>query len=234
MEEKYENKKKNGLVIVIVILIIFVLALSGYILYDKLIVNKITESNTEVNEGNNSKNNENIDSTDKIAYKSYNLGDEVYLLDSSKWNVLEASLDSDEFIKLLSSENRNNSNITFTNAPNYISTTYKSELVTKLNASNDDIKEARLLTLDDISKISGISVSNLMPGTSLENNITPAFLYQSDTITSSIDQNCPIMICSAIPEYYETSPGRICIGTQTEVFSIRPVITISKKYLKNN
>lgn len=227
-----EKKNGKGSVIAIIILAILVLALGGYIVYDKVISNKNTETNTEdVNKTNNNSNNT-VDQEQTI-FKSYNLGDKVNLLDSSNWNVLETSSENDEFVTLLSIDNINtNYNITFTNALSYISTTYKTDLATKLNANSSGIKEARLLTLDDVSKLSGIDVSSLIPGASLENNVTPAFLYQSETITSSVDQDCPIMICSAVPEYYETNPGRICMGTQTNVFPIRPVITISKNYIR--
>ena len=40
------------------------------------------------------------------------------------------------------------------------------------------------------------------------------------------------MVCNAVPEQYESNPGRMCIGTQTNIFPIRPVIVVSKDYIK--
>ena len=178
----------------------------------------------------NNKSNTN-DIKDKV-YNSYSVGDKVSLSDSSVWNVLESSTKDDEFVTLLSVSNINNNSIAFTEASNYITTTYKDDLISKNNATDKDIKEIRLISLEDISKLSGISTSELIPGKSLENNSTPAFLYESQTITSKIEGNNPIMICNPIPEFHETNPGRICIGTQTDKFEIRPVIVISKQYIK--
>lgn len=227
-----EKKNNNGLIAALVILSILVLGLGGYIVYDKVISNKNVESNNQNIDSSNSNSKNKIEQ--QKTYKSYQVGDKVSLIDSSSWNVLDNSTESDEFVTLLSIDNINKEyNITFKNASTYISTTYKSNLITKINANNDDIKETRLLTLEDISKLSGIEVSKLVPGESLENNVTPSFLYQSETITSSIDKDCPIMVCNAVSENYETNPGRMCIGTQTDVFPIRPVIKISKKYINN-
>ena len=243
--EKENKKNENG---IIVLLIILVIALGGYIVYDKIISSKaeetgVNDNNTNSNDNglNDSKEKEDvIDDTNKneqnqeiITYKVYNLGDKVNLLDSSNWNVWESSAENDEFVTLINSDNINKYNsITFKEAPTYVSTTYKSNLITSLNANNDDIKDARLLTLEDISKLSRIEVNNLVPGVSLENNVTPSFLYQSTTITSKIDENdCPIMICESIPNY-PNNQGRICEETQTDKFQIRPVIIISKKYIK--
>ena len=224
-----ENKNNKGLIVLIVILIIMVLGLGGYIVYDKVISNKSTDNN----EINNKQANEAKEGEQQKSYKTYKIGDAITLLDSSQWNVLKDSNEEDEFVTLLSVDNINNEyKITFTDAPTYVSTTYKSNLLSSLSANNTDIKESRLLTLEDISKLSGIDASKLIPGEILENNITPAFLYQSETITSSVDQNHPIMVCNAVPEHYETSPGRMCIGTPTSVWPIRPVITISKNLTK--
>lgn len=244
-KEKEKNKNGSG---TIIFLIILVIALGGYIVYDKIISNKdvktdINDSNTNNNNNSINYNKENedvIDDNNKneqnqkpTTYKAYNLGDKVNLLDSSNWNVWESLAENDEFVTLINSDNINKYNsITFKEAPTYVSTTYKSNLITSLNANNDDIKDARLLTLEDISKLSRIEVNNLVPGVSLENNVTPSFLYQSTTITSKIDENdCPIMICESIPNY-PNNQGRICEETQTDKFQIRPVITISKKYIK--
>lgn len=240
--EKENKKNENG---IIVLLIILVIALGGYIVYDKIISSKaeetgVNDNNTNSNDNglNDSKEKEDvIDDTNKneqnqeiITYKVYNLGDKVNLLDSSNWNVLEGSSENEEFVTLMSVDNINKDrSITFRNAPTYVSTTYKSNLIANLNANNDDIKDARLLTLEDISKLSGLEVNNLDAGVSLENNITPSFLYQGTTITSKIDENdCPIMICES--DMYNSA--RICEGTQTDKFEIRPVIIISKKYIK--
>ncbi len=224
-----EKKNNKGLIGLVVVLVIMVLGLSGYIVYEKMISNNNGEQNINQKDNNSEK-----EIKQQKTYNSYKTGDKVSLSDSSNWNVLDDSTESDEFVTLLSVDNVNKDySISFKEAPNYISTTYKSNLITSLNASADDIKEARLLTLEDISKLSGIDVSKLIAGTSLENNITPEFIYYRPTITSEIDENdCPTMVCGDIDDTHTDRPGRICEGTQSDKFPIRPVIKIAKKYVK--
>ena len=224
-----KKKTSKGLIVSIILLTLLVVGLTGYIVYDKVLNSDKEEKNEKSYDLKDSE--EKTEET--MKFKSYEIGDKIVLTDSSNWNVIEVSTEEDEFVTLLSMNNINDNNsIAFKEATNYMNTTYKNNLITKLGTSSNDIKEIRLLSVDDISKLSGISVKNLIPGTSLENGITPPYLYESETITSSIDKDCPIMICSMDPEYYDTNPGRICIGTQTDKFPIRPVITISKEYIK--
>ena len=223
------EKNSKKVLIIIVVLSILVLGLGGYIVYDKIISNQNIDSSN-----NNNKTGIEQEIKQQETYKSYKIGDSVNLLDSSNWNVLESSTENDEFITLLSDDNVNkDKNIKFKDASTYISTTYRSNLITKLNATSNDIKETRLLTLEDISKLSGIEISKLTAGTSLENNVTPEFIYHRATITSEIDEyDCPTMICGDIDDTHTDRPGRICEGTQTNIFPIRPVIKISKNYIQ--
>ena len=206
------NKKDMVKVVLIVIITILLIASLSFIAYDKLIKKQ------------------------DYNFKAYNVGDNVTLTDSSRWSVLSSSSGDSKYVTLIKDENINDDfSIKFKDANNYLSTTYKNNLVSGLGAKSDEITEVRLLTLDEISKLSGISVSNLLPGTSLENDITPSFLYQSTTITSEIDEyDCPIMICGYFysPGYNEDGPARICEGTQTDTEPIRPVITILKEYIR--
>lgn len=236
MEERNNN---TGLIVLITVLIMLVLGLVGFIVYDK-VINKTNEPNTGENNKveNNEENkdsNENIDKEaeeDKQTNVAYKVGDRVTLIDSSVWHVIEDSATDNDFVTLLSSNNVNeNYTITTSNAANYISTTFKNSLIKKLQASNNDIKEARLLTLNDVSSLSGISVGKLQPGTSLENGKTPEFLYEGVTMTSEYDEfDCNIMVCTNDGD--ATSPGRMCAATGSDTWPIRPVITISKKHVK--
>ena len=167
-----ERKNNTGLIVLITVLVILVLGMGGFIIYDK-VINKTNESDIEEN---NSETQNTED--DLVVRKSYKVGDEVELADSSIWYVISNSEDTENFVSLLSSDNINKDyTITINNAETYLSTTYKTELVKNIKANGDEVKEVRLLTLKDISLLSGITESELQPGTSLENGITPAFLY---------------------------------------------------------
>lgn len=236
MEERNNN---TGLVVLVTVLVMLVLGMGAFIIYDK-VINKTNEPNTEENNKvdnteENNDSNENIDNEaeeDKQTNVAYKVGDKVTLTDSSVWHVIEDSSTDNDFVMLLSSKNVNeNYTVTISNAADYISTTFKNNLIKKLQASSNDIKEARLLTLNDVSSLSGISVGKLQPGTSLENGKTPTFLYEGVTMTSEYDEfDCNIMVCTN--DGHVTSPGRMCASTGTDTEPIRPVITISKKYVK--
>lgn len=230
-----ERKNNTGLVVLVTVLVMLVLGLGGFIVYDKVINNTNEPNSGENNDVENNDSNENIDNEveeNKQANRGYKVGDKITLTDSSVWYVMEDSSTDNDFVTLLSSKNVNeNYTVTISNAANYISITFKSSLTKKLQARSEDIKETRLLTLDDVSSLSGISVSKLQPGISLENGKTPEFLYEGITITSEYDQfDCNIMICTN--DGNATSPGRMCASTGTDTEPIRPVIIISKKYVK--
>jgi len=53
------------------------------------------------------------------------------------------------------------------------------------------------------------------------------WLYNTSTLTSYIEDGNPILICSKD----NTNPARICIGKGSDIFPVRPVITINKKYI---
>ena len=229
MERENNN---TALAVIITLLVVIILGLVGFIVYDKVIKdtnepnNNVTDNNNTTDQSDNENNEQG-----RVAYQ---IGDKVTLTDSSTWHVIKNSADTEDFVSLLSSENINKYyTVTINNAERYLSTTYKTNLIKSLEANDNEIKEVRLLTLKDVSELSGINESQLQPGKSLENGKTPEFLYKSDTMTSSFDEfDCNIMVCSAVPEHYETSPGRMCAATGSDTWPIRPVITISKEYIR--
>ena len=161
--------------------------------------------------------------------KAYRVGDLVKLSDGTSWNVLKNSgIDEDE-VTLLSVENVDTTHsIKIIEVKNYLLNDYKDAMTNVLGTDVD----VRLLTLGDISQLSGIAISDLIPGHSIENGVTPAFLYKSDTLIAD-DENMilgdnPDLLCSADVR----NSARICMSTQTDREVFRPVITIDKKALK--
>jgi len=234
-----ENKQKsrNGLKIATAIACVLAVCGIGFGVYCLIDNNnktqeisslktKIEEQNKIIAELNEQENAQ----QEEPQNKSYQIGDLVTLKNGTSWNVIKDSDINSDNVVLLSVENINTSNsIKISEVKNYLLNEYKNTISSALNSSID----VRLLTLDDVSELSGISSSNLVPGTSLENGTTPEFLYKTTTLISD-DSNMllgenPIMICAAVPEHYETSPGRICMSTQTDTEPFRVVITIAKK-----
>ena len=224
--------KKN---IIIIILLLGLVGTSGYIVYDNFLQdenkeNEITNTNEKII---NDESNEN----EVQVNKTYKIGDAVTLNDSSTWRVLIDSNEETEVVTLLK-DIPLEEQISFITASEYLSTSYLESLKNSMNMKDEDIREIRLLTLEDITRITGLT--NLEAGTSLEKNestITELYwqndyywLYQSPTITNKIEYDCPIMICEH--DDYETSSARMCIGTGTENVWVRPVIVISKDYIK--
>lgn len=221
------DKHNQDLIMIIGILVLIIIGLGIYIFYDKGWI--FSSNRNDVNEIEENT----VPIEEEQQNLSYKIGDVVILKNSTLWNVMEESPESNDFVTLLSSENINDGTIVVNNAENYVTTTYKNKLQTELNASNSDILESRLLTLEDVGILSGIATTSLQIGTTLENNITPQFLYKQDTITNFFNKNNPVMVCSPIVEYRKINSGRLCLGIQTGSLPIRPVIKISKKYIQS-
>lgn len=234
-----ENKQKNekGLKIATVIACVVAVCGIGFGVYCLIESNNKTQEisnlKTQIEEQNRiiaELNEQDNNSQEGLQNKSYKVGDLVTLKNGTSWNVIENSDIDNDSIVLLSVDNINTSrNVKISEVKNYLLNEYKNSIAEQLG-SNVDV---RLLTLDDISELSGIASSSLVPGTSLENGTTPEFLYKTTTLISD-DSNMllgenPIVICAAVPEYYETSPGRICMSTQTDTEPFRVVITMAKK-----
>lgn len=143
--------KKN---VIIIILSVLVLALGGYIVYDKLIAKKEDEK-------------EKI--KEEVTYKAYNSFEEVELIDGSKWVVIKDSDEKTDYVTLLStidyseelsedeydklypeifeSKNKNYSK-TFLNQ--YINNIF---INSKLKFKEVDGYKIRLITLDEIRNL---------------------------------------------------------------------------------
>ena len=247
-----KRKKNNGNATFLIAIIIFTISI--VILLGYLIFNNDTSIETENNfnyvdtgnniddekkdkdkNQNNNKNNTGSDQvfTSKKESNSYKVDDTIILKNNTIWNVIKNSPANDNFVTILSDDNINeNNSISYKNAANYISTTYKSKIEKAFKTNSSDIKEVRLLSINDISALSGISADQLVPGKSIANNKTPSFLYDSETITSSISNGMPLMICSVVSESEDNNPGKMCLGSNSEYFPIRIVMTINKKFIK--
>lgn len=112
--ENITNKKGNGSLIIIVILSIAVLALGGYICYDKLLSNnndsKQTESNKEYNDNNVKDTEEKENNNDSVIDNSANLDFDFNELS----NTLHSSVKKDNITTFVS---RCESKTTNTNEP---------------------------------------------------------------------------------------------------------------------
>jgi hypothetical protein len=171
---------------------------------------------------------------EEVQNKAYKVGDSVTLKDGTSWIVIKNSDVNNDNVVLLSVDLLNTSgDIKFTGVKSYLQNEYKNSISNTLGVNVD----ARLLTLGDISELSGIDVPSLVPGESLENGITPAFLYEATTLISDdanmiLDANNPYIICTPYQEeYHEYEPGRICESTMTDHQAFRVVITVTKKAL---
>ena len=213
-----QTKHSKVIIIIIVILAIILAIFGGIIGYD------IFKDKKNNGSGNGSK----IDYTKK----AFNEGTKITLTDGSKWYVLYSCEAEDEYITLLSVNDVNTDKVNYTQASNYLETTFKSKLVKGISSAQGDIQEIRLLTLDDIGLLSRIEPNMIIAGTSLENGVTSVFVYESESLIAAEENDLPLLICK--PEANsDTNPGRVCVGTQTEVFPVRAVLKISKKYIKN-
>ena len=241
-----KRKKNNDIIILGISGLVFVISIIVIIVYyagslgetdntviddsNNIILNDNDSNNT--NNTNNNTNNESNKKKDEQINGVYKVGDYVTLVNHTSWSVMANTNKDNQYVTLISDENINDSyRISYKKASEYLSTTYKNNLIKRLKASADEIKEVRLINLNDISKLTGISVNQLVPGKVIENKNTPLFLYEGDTITSNTSNGLPIMICTLVSESTTNDPGRICLGEDGEYFDIRPVITISKKYI---
>ncbi|MBR3253218.1 hypothetical protein IKF85_00655 [Candidatus Saccharibacteria bacterium] len=236
-----ENKQKsgNGLKIATVIACVVAVCGIGFGAYCLIENNnkaqEISNLKTQIEEQNRiiaELNEQDNNSQEDLQNKSYKVGDLVTLKNGTSWNVIENSDINNDSIVLLSVDDINTSrNVKISEVKNYLLNEYKNSIAEQLG-SNVDV---RLLTLDDVSELSGIASSSLVPGTSLENGITPDFLYETTTLISD-DTNMllgenPNMICEAVDasQFGSSNPARICMSTQTNTDPFRVVITMAKK-----
>ncbi len=204
---------------IIVVLLLFILGIGVFSFSLKLTSkdNIKKESNNEeiINEDTS------VDSSNKI-YKVYKSGDSIKLSDNSSWHVINDSGSNEDEVTILSDNDIGKINIK--DMDNYLEETYYNQLQDNLNIDDTSISNIRLLDIDDIMTLT--SLSNIIPGIKIEKQGLE-WLYNTSTLTSYIEDGNPILICSKD----NTNPARICIGKGSDIFPVRPVITINKKYI---
>lgn len=173
---------------------------------------------------------------DQAEMKAYKVGEQVRLKDGSSWNVLEDSNEDEDTVVLFGQEDMNDGTIAVNQITNYLEETYPEFLNKALRAEEGDgVVWARLLTIDELSKLSSIEVAELVPGTSLQNGITPEYVYMRDTVIDdgkvdlSAEGAMPVMIKT--PAEASDEPARLVVGEQADTLPVRAVIEISKKLL---
>ncbi len=211
------DSNRTNLTIIIVLCAVVVIV-GGYFTINHFFDKKIEKNSIEeVDE----KKDTNVDKKEK--YDSYKIGDYVTLKNNSTWNVIAKS-DSEESKVLLLMEDQLDDLIDYREASDYVRNTFASNFAQSLGIGADEVN-ARLLSIDDIQTITGIL--NLAPGVTIEDS-NRTFLYRSSTLTEEVEGDTPILVC----EKTSNDSAKICMGTGANAWSVRPVIEISKKYVK--
>ncbi len=171
---------------------------------------------------------------EKVKYEKYKLGDIITLKDDSTWHVLYESKDTSEYVTILSDKDVNTSNVLYGNVNSFLKETYKSKLVADLKADFSEIQETRMLAYLDLANISSAKSSEFEPDTEIKKFNIPEFIYASDTITDTVYRvevsSNPVMICAK----KDDKEAKFCLGDSSKANPIRPVIVISKKYIKSS
>ena len=161
------------------------------------------------------------------TFKSYKIGDVVTLKDNSKWYVIDNSNGDEAYISLLSPNNINDGTINYMNAEEYLENTYKNKLVSSLKIDKNSIT-IRLISLNDLSILTGIKEEELDVNSQIQNNKTPKFVYETINLTNHTDEeNKPVLICP------NNGNAILCTGNPPlNPWIIKPVIELSKDYIK--
>lgn len=221
-----ENDQNRTNLIMIIVLISVILLIAVFVNSNHI---NPTESNTEKqdDESNEVTKKDTTVEEQPELYKSYEIGNQITLLDSSSWHVIKNTTKKEETITLLK-DSKLSTELKKEEINNFLTTTYVKLLKDSLSALSTDIKEVRLITLDDIKLITGIETLEKETFIEKENS---TWLYQDDTITSNTSvNNIPLQICKIEEE--EIIRGKLCEITDKETWPIRPVIIISKEYIK--
>ncbi len=218
--DKDENRRN---LISIIILIVILFGVSIFITVDKFLTKSALnkqEDTEEITTGNTE-----IVEMETDTYTRYNIGDSVNLIDSSSWHVIKTSEKTSSTVTLLN-DNITNTYIRSDEANTYLNEVYQKNLKDSLGATSDDIEETRLLSLEDIA-----TITNIVPlevGVSLESS-NMDWLYNKRTLTSYVDSNdLSVLIC----EKTSNEEAKLCEATTSEIWPVRPVITIDKSYIK--
>lgn len=204
---------------IIVVLLFFILGIGIFSFSLKLTSkdNPKKESNDEevINEDTS------VDRSNK-TYKIYHLGDSIKLSDNSSWHVINDSSSNEDEVTILSDDDIGKINVNDIDI--YLEETYYNQLQENIGAIDTSISNIRLLDVDDIMTLTGLQ--NITVGTGIEKQGLE-WLYNKSTLTSYKEDSNPILICSKD----NNNPARICIGKGSNIFPVRPVITINKNYI---
>lgn len=218
-----DQNRTNLTIIIVLIAIIFLIAILS------MSNNRKDEKRDTSNEAGSEeiKKDTSVDQGTNL-YKSYEIGDQVVLLDSSSWHVIKKSNQKEETITLLK-DTKITTELKQEEANNFLVTNYIKLLKDNLSALSTDIKEIRLITLEDIKEIIGVDILEFETPLEKE-NIT--WLTTGETLTSDISSdNFPLLICTTTET--EEHTGKICEGKEQQIWPVRPVIKISKEYIKD-
>ena len=178
--ENDQNRTNLTLIIVLVavIILISIMAITDHII--KKPSGKENNDDTVVEQ----KKDTSVDDN-SVVYKSYKIGDQVTLIDSSSWHVIKDTSTSEENVTLL--------------------------------------KDDKIDT-EDIKNITGLNTIEL--DTTIEN---VDWLYTEKTVIGSTSSN-NLPLC--IGKHDELEAGKLSEVTAEELLPLRPVITISKDYIR--
>lgn len=216
--ENDQNRTNLTLIIVLVavIILISIMAITDHIIKkpsgkennDDTVVEQKTDTSVDDN---------------SVVYKSYKIGDQVTLIDSSSWHVIKDTSTSEENVTLLK-DDKIDTELKKDEIDNFLNTTYMKILKDNLSALSTDIKEVRLINTEDIKNITGLNTIEL--DTTIEN---VDWLYTEKTVIGSTSSN-NLPLC--IGKHDELEAGKLSEVTAEELLPLRPVITISKDYIR--
>lgn len=217
--ENDQNRTNLTLIIVLVAVIILISIMA--------IADHITKkpSNKENTDGAVIEQNKDTSVDDNsVIYKNYKIGDQVTLIDSSNWHVIKDTSTSEESITLLK-DDKIDTELKKDEIDNFLNTTYMKILKDNLSALSTDIKEVRLINTEDIKNITGLDTIEL--DTTIEN---VDWLYTEKTVIGSTSSN-NLPLC--IGKHDELEAGKLSEVTADDLLPLRPVITISKDYIRS-
>lgn len=216
--ENDQNRTNLTLIIVLVavIILISIMAITDHII--KKPSGKENNDDTVVEQ----KKDTSVDDN-SVVYKSYKIGDQVTLIDSSSWHVIKDTSTSEENVTLLK-DDKIDTELKKDEIDNFLNTTYMKILKDNLSALSIDIKEVRLINTEDIKNITGLNTIEL--DTTIEN---VDWLYTEKTVIGSTSSN-NLPLC--IGKHDELEAGKLSEVTAEELLPLRPVITISKDYIR--
>ena len=217
--ENDQNRTNLTLIIVLVavIILISIMAIADHI--TKKPNNKKNNDGTVIEQNKDTSVDDN-----SVIYKNYKIGDQVTLIDSSNWHVIKDTSTSEESITLLK-DDKIDTELKKDEIDNFLNTTYMKILKDNLSALSTDIKEVRLINTEDIKNITGLDTIEL--DTTIEN---VDWLYTEKTVIGSTSSN-NLPLC--IVKHDELEAGKLSEVETEDLLPVRPVITISKDYIRS-